>query len=830
MKKKLNILISGGGTGGHIFPAVAIAQAIEKLYSNVDILFVGAIGKMEMEKVPQAGYRIQGLPISGLQRQLSWRNFSFPFKLIKSLTKARKIIKNFNPDIAIGVGGYASGPVLFVASQMGVPCLIQEQNAFPGITNKLLAKRVQKICVAYDGMQKFFPANKLLLTGNPVRHQVTKIKGKREEAMAHFGLDNALPTVLIVGGSLGARSINRAVQQQLPQWQNASFQLLWQTGKLNYEEVQAQLAQSYTATNIHATAFISRMDLAYAAADLVISRAGAIAISELSLVGLPVVFVPYPFAAEDHQSKNAERLVEKSAAWMIPDHAVNKQLFDLVNRLMQSPDEREEKAKQILKTALPSAEIKIAKEALALAGAAAISSTKDTTVSSQKVFFMGIGGIGMSALARYYLLQGAEVYGYDKTPSDITHALVTEGAHIFYEDKVEALPTRDLPSADTLIIYTPAIPQNSVLKQYCLEKGYKLYKRAEILGKLSQALQCLAVAGTHGKTTTSTMLAHIMASSPIATNAFLGGISKNFRSNFVWQANAKYLITEADEYDRSFLHLHPHIALITAMDADHLDIYGDANNLQNTFKQFTQQVHKQGYVIVKKGLETHFNHPNIITYGVNDPTCAIYANQLQLQNGKYHFDIYHPKGCIKDIVLPMPGKINIENATAATAMAIYAGVSEQDIRRALNSFMGIDRRMDVVVETDRHIFIDDYAHHPQEVQVAIESVKELYPQHPLCVVFQPHLYSRTQDFAKAFAHSLEAADEIILLDIYPARELPIEGVNSQLILKYIQNTNKTIMSKDQLLTHIENQKPALLLTLGAGDINKIINNLKTILL
>ncbi len=827
MNKQVNILISGGGTGGHIFPAIAIAQAIQRILPDANILFVGAKGKMEMQKVPDAGYHIEGLNITGFQRSLSLKNLMFPFKLIKSLGQARRIIKRFKPDVAIGVGGFASGPTLYMAARMGIPCLIQEQNAFPGITNKLLAKRVQKICVAYQGMETFFPANKIRLTGNPVRNQITETEGKKQEAIQHFGLDKDKPTVLIVGGSLGARSINRAVLHHLEAWQNMPFQLLWQTGQLSYQEVKEGVTAAFNPKNIHVTAFIKRMDLAYAAADLVISRAGAIAISEMSLVGLPVIFVPFPYAAEDHQSKNAQSLVDKEAAWTIADKDVDTQLLPLVEKIMADAPQRVQKAQNIKQLAQAHAEDHIAEEALALAGVDVDKKpATQTNKTPQKVFFLGIGGIGMSALARYYLLHGAQVMGYDRTQSAITDALAKEGAHIFYEDKAELLPQDWLQDNTTLFIYTPAIPDNSALKQRVIQADKTWRKRAEVLGMLSKDYKTLAVAGTHGKTTSSSILAHIVEESEQAGIAFLGGISKNMDSNFLWQDKAEYMVVEADEFDRSFLHLHPHIALITAIDADHLDIYGNITALKNTFKTFAKQVN--GQLIVKYGLKQDFEAYKPLTYSLKNADSDFYADNIELHNGRYRFDICYPKGRICNVELPMPGLVNVENAIAASAVAKYIGVSDEEIRMALKHFQGIKRRMDKIVETEEHIFIDDYAHHPEEIAAAIGSVKALYPQLPLCVVFQPHLYSRTRDFAEAFAKSLEQADRIILLDIYPARELPIEGVSSELILNYIQNPNKSLMSKTDLLSHIENQKPPLLLTLGAGDIDKIITNLKTI--
>ncbi len=364
-QKNIKVIISGGGTGGHIFPALAIARAIQVEIPTAEFLFVGANGKMEMEKVPEAGFEIKGLWISGFQRKLSWKNLSFPLKLVHSLWKARRIINKFKPNIAIGVGGFASGPTLKMAASLGVPCLIQEQNSYPGITNKLLANQVQKICVAYDGMEKYFPKEKVLLTGNPIRKQVIEIEGKRDEAISFFGLQKQKKTILIIGGSLGAQSINNALIQHINDWKKLDAQVIWQTGKTGIKEAN-QVLLKHNDSHIYPHTFVNRMDLAYAAADLIISRAGAIAISEISAVGKPVIFIPFPYAAEDHQTKNAQRLVDKNAALMIPNHQVKEELLPLVNKYINNKSALVNMAKEIKKLGIRNADELIAKEVIEL--------------------------------------------------------------------------------------------------------------------------------------------------------------------------------------------------------------------------------------------------------------------------------------------------------------------------------------------------------------------------------------------------------------------------------------------------------------------------------
>ena len=361
---KLKVIISGGGTGGHIFPAIAIANAINAMRPDTEFLFVGALGRMEMAKVPEAGFEIVGLPIMGLQRRLTLKNLKFPFMLLKSASKAKKIIKNFKPNIAIGVGGYASGPLLRAAAKAGVPTVLQEQNSYAGLTNKILGKKAVKICVAYEGMEKFFPKEKIVLTGNPVRKEVVKLQGKRERAAEFFGLDKTKKTLLVVGGSLGAWSINEGVENALKEWESQGFQLLWQTGKLFHQRA-LKSAENHSDW-VKVEEFISRMDLAYSLADLIVSRAGAIAVSEICLINKPSIFVPLPTAAEDHQTKNAKVLTNIHAAKMVPDQDVKIDLGKTVIELIQDEDQMQRLSENIKPLAHADAAELIANEVLKL--------------------------------------------------------------------------------------------------------------------------------------------------------------------------------------------------------------------------------------------------------------------------------------------------------------------------------------------------------------------------------------------------------------------------------------------------------------------------------
>lgn len=442
----------------------------------------------------------------------------------------------------------------------------------------------------------------------------------------------------------------------------------------------------------------------------------------------------------------------------------------------------------------------------------------------QRVYLIGIGGIGMSGLARYFNHLGCIVCGYDKTSTDLTDELRNEGIQIVFEDKTDLVPLNfQAPDESTLVIFTPAIPKDSEILNFFINAGFELFKRSQVLGLISRGKFTIAVAGTHGKTTTSTMVAHILKHSGVDCSAFLGGISSNYNSNVLYGKN-DIVVVEADEYDRSFLTLYPNIAVITSMDADHLDIYGDHSHLQESFRLFASQIKDGGTLIRKKGLPLEGG----ITYSTIE-VADVTASNIRIENGSFYFDFKNKDTEIRNIQLGIPGFHNVENATAATEAALMAGVAPEAVKAALEDFRGVKRRFEYIVKTPEHIYIDDYAHHPEELRAAITSVKKLYPDKKLVTIFQPHLYTRTRDFADGFAEVLDLTDELIMLDIYPARELPIEGVNSEMILSRMQLANKRKLGKKEAVEAIQNEQPALLLTVGAGDIDQLVEPLKAAL-
>ncbi|HET6559201.1 MAG TPA: UDP-N-acetylmuramate--L-alanine ligase [Prolixibacteraceae bacterium] len=445
----------------------------------------------------------------------------------------------------------------------------------------------------------------------------------------------------------------------------------------------------------------------------------------------------------------------------------------------------------------------------------------------KQVYFLGIGGIGMSALARYFASQGIAVSGYDRTPSPLTLELEKEGIAVHYQDDPSLLPA-NLDKENSLIVYTPAIPADHREKKVLLEQGFELHKRARVLGIICNSRRTIAIAGTHGKTSVSTMTAHILKTSSLGCAAFLGGISKNYQTNLLLDdTGSPWVVAEADEFDRSFLQLTPELAVITSMDADHLDIYGSHQKVIESFRLFAQKVKPGGFLLLKKGLSLDTDPKDVKTFSYSITENADFqALNIELKDGYYGFDLQSPSTVIKDLVLNYPGLLNVENAVAASALALLAGVSGEEIREALASYSGVKRRFDIRLNNETFVLIDDYAHHPEELKATIQSVKNIYKGRTLTGVFQPHLYSRTKDFATGFANSLDLLDEIVLMDIYPARELPIEGVSSQLIFNQIQNDRKRLCSKNELPQLAATFKPGVILMMGAGDIDTMVEPVK----
>ena len=452
-------------------------------------------------------------------------------------------------------------------------------------------------------------------------------------------------------------------------------------------------------------------------------------------------------------------------------------------------------------------------------------------VDIHRVYFLGIGGIGMSALARYFNSKGKDVAGYDRSSTFLTDQLVGEGMEIHFKDDSSNIPDIYRNAQNTLVVYTPAIPVSNSEYKYFIENGYKLMKRAQVLGKIMEMHKVIAVAGTHGKTTISSMITQIFTHSGTACNAFLGGIAKNFNSNLVLDRNSDFFIAEADEYDRSFLTLFPDSAVVSSLDDDHLDIYGERKNLVASFNQFISQVKPNGVLILKNGVD--LNIPpgrKVFRYALKVKT-DYYAFDIIRKGLYYEFSIHTPSGDYTKIKLGVHGMLNIENAVAAWAVAHQAGIGVNAISDALQHYQGVQRRFEIKINNENTLFIDDYAHHPEELRAFITSVREIIPGKKITGIFQPHLYSRTRDFAAGFSKSLSLLDNVVLLDIYPAREQPVPGVSSELIFEGLKNKGVKInCSKEQVFKVVEELKPEVLLTMGAGDIDQIVDPLKELLI
>lgn len=449
-------------------------------------------------------------------------------------------------------------------------------------------------------------------------------------------------------------------------------------------------------------------------------------------------------------------------------------------------------------------------------------------------YFLGAGGIGMSALARYFNHYGKTVYGYDKTETTLTTQLQQEGIHLhFDEDKslVKKIISGYLPE-EILIIYTPAVPKDHTEFVYLQNKSYNLQKRAWVLGEITKQFKTIAIAGTHGKTTTTTIVTHILKTAGINCFAFLGGISQNYHTNLLLgDASDKdaYVVVEADEYDRSFLTLHPYITVITSVDADHLDIYGDKDAMHQTYKQFATQVQKDGFLIVKKNVDNDLNlNVKRLIYSLNLDT-EYSADSIHITNGEFCYNIKSPIESVSHVAIGLPGLHNVENSIAAVAVAQQLGIKGDVINKALRSFKGVKRRFDYHVKTKSLVYIDDYAHHPEELRAAITAAKQLYPEKKVTGIFQPHLFSRTRDFADGFAESLDLLDVCVLLEIYPAREKPIEGINSQMLLDKMNSREKYLVKKDNVVEFLRTHPPQVLMTLGAGDIDTLIEPIEELL-
>lgn len=809
------VIIAGGGTGGHIFPALAIAKQLQEQNPFVELLFIGSKYRMEMQKIPEAGYEIRGLDIRGLERRKWWRNIFVIFKLIKSFFVVHKILQEFQPQVVVGVGGYSSFAVLFMAQLWRIPTLIQEQNSYAGLSNRLLGKYASTICLGYRDVARFFPQATSIYTGNPVRQDLLKIaniQGKSAKLAKRFGLSLSKPTILIIGGSLGSGILNNFVLRHLRELQD--FQLIWQCGSGQYRKI-ASKVRDYP--NIYATDFLEDMASVYQLADVVISRAGALAVAEIATLRKPAIFVPWPKSTGNHQYYNALSLVEAGAALMVSESELKTELYPKLCELLAN-----ESLQNQLRTNLSSFRSLQATEIITNQ---VFKLAERLASPLSKVYMLGIGGAGMQALARYLHEQGVEVAGYDREKSRYTKILQDLGIKIDYQEKPELI-AQDVD----WVIYTPAIQANSPIMKYCKAQKIPLLKRSFVLGQITRNSHNICIAGTHGKTSTCALFACIAKAACYNVQEFIGGalIPDNIRAPQIYsQANSYQLnIIEADEYDKSFLTLSPYLAVITSMDSDHLEVYGSQHKMWQAYYDFARKLAPSGALIVPFSLsETHdFGVDNLLTYSISDARATIFAKDIQYQQDhSVQFEVFLNGILYSKITLPQGTDFNIENALAAILLASVLEIPKTVIRDALSLYSGVRCRFELLYDNGKVCYIHDYAHHPRELESCILSLAKRYPNKRKLLIFQPHLYSRTQYFYTEFARVLDLAKaEVLLLPIDPAREEAIEGVDSGLIARAMRG-KKQVLTVEECLQWVEkNNCWEVIVGVGAGkDLEKV---------
>ena len=809
----LRIVLSGGGTGGHVYPAIAIADALKELPYEVEILFVGANGKVEMKKVPEAGYRIVGLHVRGIQPGFSLANILFPFRLLISFVKVYGTLRSFKPDAVIGLGGFASGPCLKMAQWLGLPTYLQEQNAAPGKTNRLLAKQVKAAFVAYPNMQQYFSQTSLEITGNPIRSTVDTSLSKKE-ACEHFDLDSTRPIVFMTGGSLGAQTLNDSMALALPLFRKKGIQILWQSGSYYYEQFKAHHCEG-----VKVMAYVDRMDLAYQAADVIVARAGASTISELALIAKPSILIPSPNVTEDHQNKNAQAMVEARAIIKISDENAREKMGHEVIQLLDDRVRQEELSVALEQFAKPYAAHDIVQYIVEECSLPFYLHQYDVT-QVRHIYFIGIGGAGMNTLAHYFLNQGIQVSGYDRKTTSITQHLESRGASIGYTLE------EDIPAEVDLVVYTPAISKdNPVLLQAVQRKSISLLKRSECLGLLTQNRTTIAVAGSHGKTTITSMIAHIFLSNSKPITGFIGGQFVGQEGGLVGEGDV--FLVEADEFDRSFLHLRPNTAVLSTIDADHLEIYGDLQGVQRGFECFVRRIVSDGHLI----LGPDVNIPSSCNPGLSRVSYCSPQSDWTLISARWDGNAYAYAftfgGKEFSGKLPLGGIHNVYNAIASIAASAKHNISIENAITALSKFPGVKRRFQVITGGEGWTYIDDYAHHPSEIKALIHGLRNMEPSWPVIVIFQPHLFTRTQMLAKEFGEALSACDQVILLPIYPAREEPIDGVSNALVAKYVSVPCQTLQQdKEEVLSLVDTLPKGFVVSVGAGDISALIPSIK----
>ena len=804
----MKIMISGGGTGGHIYPALTIADELKKIIPDVEIIYVGTAVGLEKDIVPRYGYDMRYIEVAGFRRSLSMDTLKSFYLLYKGLKQAKELIASEKPDLVIGTGGYVCGPIVYQAAKAGIVTCIQEQNAMPGVTNKILARYVNRVFLGYEAARKYFSGKAgVVYTGNPIRREiVNEDKGASYEELR---LNPNMKTILVFGGSRGAKSINKAmVGVELKLSGRTDVQILHATGEANYtEHMKALGARGGVKDNIHVVPYLHNMPAAQAVADFTVCRAGAIGLAEIAAKGIPAILIPFPYATANHQEFNARAVEEKGAAKVILDKDINSTvLLEEIEFLLDNPEELGKMRRAALNLSSLGAGENVARQALGV-----------WAMHNKNLHFVGVGGAGMSAIASVLLAKGIKVQGSDVNKSEIVDRLISQGAKIAVGHAAE-----NIKNADALILST-AIRSNNPEVVAAKEKGLPVLHRSDALSWLVNDGDGVTVAGAHGKTTTTSMLACIAQKANLGATSLIGGDVVQLGGNAV-TGKGNWVIAEADESDGSFLKFHPQIAVVTNIEDDHLDHYGSMENLCDAFKQYLHNLKPGGLaVLCADNLNTaklaELVSVPVVTYGIENGDYT--AKEIVYKGKETTYKLYCDNEFVADVKLVVPGRHNVENSVGAFAVAKSMGVDEKIILEALADFHGAKRRFETKALVNDIWFVDDYAHHPTEIKAVLKAAKQTGSKR-IVGCFQPHRYTRTKLLLEEFKHAFDDCDILVVTDVYAASEDPIEGGTSDVLVNAIKEaTGKEVIytpSFDEAFNYLKDiiKSGDLVMSIGAG--------------
>ncbi|MDO4935333.1 MAG: UDP-N-acetylmuramate--L-alanine ligase [Phascolarctobacterium sp.] len=813
----MKIMISGGGTGGHIYPALTIADELKKIIPDVEIIYVGTAVGLEKDIVPRYGYDMRYIEVAGFRRSLSMDTLKSFYLLYKGLKQAKELIASEKPDLVIGTGGYVCGPIVYQAAKAGIVTCIQEQNAMPGVTNKILARYVNRVFLGYEAARKYFSGKAgVVYTGNPIRREiVNEDKGASYEELR---LNPNMKTILVFGGSRGAKSINKAmVGVELKLSGRTDVQILHATGEANYtEHMKALGARGGVKDNIHVVPYLHNMPAAQAVADFTVCRAGAIGLAEIAAKGIPAILIPFPYATANHQEFNARAVEEKGAAKVILDKDINSTvLLEEIEFLLDNPEELGKMRRAALNLSSLGAGENVARQALGV-----------WAMHNKNLHFVGVGGAGMSAIASVLLAKGIKVQGSDVNKSEIVDRLISQGAKIAVGHAAE-----NIKNADALILST-AIRSNNPEVVAAKEKGLPVLHRSDALSWLVNDGDGVTVAGAHGKTTTTSMLACIAQKANLGATSLIGGDVVQLGGNAV-TGKGNWVIAEADESDGSFLKFHPQIAVVTNIEDDHLDHYGSMENLCDAFKQYLHNLKPGGLaVLCADNLNTaklaELVSVPVVTYGIENGDYT--AKEIVYKGKETTYKLYCDNEFVADVKLVVPGRHNVENSVGAFAVAKSMGVDEKIILEALADFHGAKRRFETKALVNDIWFVDDYAHHPTEIKAVLKAAKQTGSKR-IVGCFQPHRYTRTKLLLEEFKHAFDDCDILVVTDVYAASEDPIEDGTSDVLVNAIKEaTGKEVIytpSFDEAFNYLKDiiKSGDLVMSIGAGRADLIIERL-----